>query len=75
MTLDRSPGFCFKRLIYSYLLETGYTPGDPPDGPCLVPNYYLIIFNVVHQVMLLTKHQGSRSSGFRQEDCFYVFTT
>ena len=30
--------------------------------------------NVVYQVMLLTKYQGYRPSGFRQEDCFYVFT-
>ena len=28
MTLDRSPEFCFKRLIYRYLLETGHAPDD-----------------------------------------------
>ena len=37
MTLDRSPEFCFKRLIYRYLLETGHAPDDLPCGPCLVP--------------------------------------
>ena len=37
MTLDRSPEFYFKRLIYRYLLETGHAPGDLPCGPCLVP--------------------------------------
>ena len=34
---DRSPEFCFKRLIYRYLLETGHAPGDLPCGPCSVP--------------------------------------
>ena len=33
MTLDRSPEFCFKRLIYRYLLETGHAPDDLPCGP------------------------------------------
>ena len=28
MTLDRSPEFCFKRLIYRYLLEIGHAPDD-----------------------------------------------
>ena len=36
MTLDRSPEFCFKRLIYRYLLETGDVPDDLPGGPCSV---------------------------------------
>ena len=36
MTLDRSPVLCFKRLIYRYLLETGYAPGDLPGGPYFV---------------------------------------
>ena len=34
---DRSPEFCFKRLIYRYLLETGHAPDDLPCGPCSVP--------------------------------------
>ena len=34
MTLDRSPEFCFKRLIYRYLLETGHAPDDLPCGTC-----------------------------------------
>ena len=34
---DRSPEFCFKRLIYRYLLETGHAPVDLPCGPCSVP--------------------------------------
>ena len=37
VTLDRSPEFCFKHLIYRYLLETGHAPDDLPCGPCLVP--------------------------------------
>ena len=32
MTLDRSPEFCFKRLIYRYLWETGNAPDDVPCG-------------------------------------------
>ena len=34
---DRSPEFCFKRLNYRYLLETGHAPDDLPCGPCSVP--------------------------------------
>ena len=34
---DRSPEFCFKRIIYRYLLETGHVPDDLPCGPCSVP--------------------------------------
>ena len=37
VTLDRSPEFCFKRLIYRYLLETVHAPDDLPCGPCSVP--------------------------------------
>ena len=38
MTLDRSPEFRLKRLIYiRYLLETGHAPDDLPCGPCSVP--------------------------------------
>ena len=37
VTLDRSPEFCFKRLIYRYLLETGHAPDDLSCGPCSVP--------------------------------------
>ena len=33
MTLDRSPEFCFKRLSYRYLFETGHAPDDLPCGP------------------------------------------
>ena len=34
LTPDRSPEFCFKHLIYRYLLETGHAPDDLPCGPC-----------------------------------------
>ena len=37
VTLDRAPGFCFKRLIYRYLLEPGHAPNDMPCGSCSVP--------------------------------------
>ena len=37
VTMDRSPEFCFKRLVYRYILETGLAPVDPPGGSCLVP--------------------------------------
>ena len=37
VTLDRSPEFCFKRLIYRYLLETGHAPDDLSCGPYSVP--------------------------------------
>ena len=73
MTLDRSPEFCFKRLIYSYLLETGHAPDDLPCGPMfglrVIIGTYLII---VYQLMLHAKYQGSRPDGFRQEHflCF-----
>ena len=40
MTLDRSPEFCLKLLIYIYLLKTGYSPGDPDVVPCLSPELY-----------------------------------
>ena len=36
MTLDRLPEFCFKRLIYRYLLETGHTPDNLACSPCSV---------------------------------------
>ena len=36
VTLDRSLEFCFKRLIYRYLFETGHDPDDLPCGPCSV---------------------------------------
>ena len=32
-----SPEFCFKRLIYRYLLEIGHSPNDLSCGPCSVP--------------------------------------
>ena len=70
MTLDRSPEFWFKRLIYMYLLETGYAPDAllwSIFGPRVIIGTYL---NVVYQMMLHTKYQGSRPVGFRQEDCF-----
>ena len=35
--LDRSPEFCFKRLIYRYLLETGHAFDDLPCCPFSVP--------------------------------------
>ena len=34
---DRSPEFCFKRIMYRYLLETGHFPDDLPCGPRSVP--------------------------------------
>ena len=37
VTLDRSPEFCFKRLIYRYLLEAGHALDDLLCGPCSVP--------------------------------------
>ena len=37
ITLDLSPEFCFKRLIYRYLLESGHAPDDLACGPCSVP--------------------------------------
>ena len=37
MTLDRSPEFGFKRLIYWYLLEDGHASDDRPGGSCLDP--------------------------------------
>ena len=67
MTLVRSPELCFKRLINRYLLETGHAPDDLPCGPCSVEHNYL---NVVYQLMLHTKCQGSRPGGYRQKDCF-----
>ena len=30
VTLDRSPEFCLKLIIYRYILETGHASGDPP---------------------------------------------
>ena len=36
VTLDRSPEFCFKCLIYKYLLETGHAPDALSCGPCSV---------------------------------------
>ena len=36
VALDRSPEFCFKRLIYRYLMETGHAPHGLPCGPCSV---------------------------------------
>ena len=75
MTLYRSPEFCFKRLIYRYLLETGHAPDDLSRGPCSLPVIIGTYLNVVYQLMLHTKYQGSRPGGFRQEDFFYyVFT-
>ena len=74
MTLDRSPEFCFKRLIYRYLLETGHAPDDLPCGPMfglrVIIGTYLII---VYQLMLHAKYQGSRPDGFRQE-YFFMFS-
>ena len=68
MTLDRSPEFCFKRLIYRYLLETGHALDDPAlwsmFGPIVIIRTYL---NVIYQLMLHTKYQGSRPGGFRHE--------
>ena len=37
VTLDCSPEFCFKRLIYTHLLETGHALDDLRCGPCSVP--------------------------------------
>ena len=44
MTRDRSPEFCFKRLICKYLLETGNAPGDLLDGSYLAQSHNLSIF-------------------------------
>ena len=44
MTIDRSPEFCFKRLIYRYILETGYAPDDLPCGPCRFQSHNWNIF-------------------------------
>ena len=44
VTMDPSSEFCFKRLIYRYLLETGHAPGDPPGESCLVPSHNLSLF-------------------------------
>ena len=73
MTLDRSPEFCFKHLIYRYLLETGHAPDDLSCGPCSVQVIIGTYLNAVCQLMLHTKYQGSRPGGFRQEDflCFH----
>ena len=73
MILDCSPEFCFKRLIYRYLLETGYAPDAvlwSMFSPRVIIETYL---NVVYQLMLHTKYQGSRPGGFRQED-FFMFS-
>ena len=37
VTMDRSTEFCFKHLIYKYLLETGHAPDDLSCGPCSPP--------------------------------------
>ena len=37
VTMDRSPEFCFKHLIYKYLFETGHAPDDLSCGPCSAP--------------------------------------
>ena len=77
MSLDRSPEFCFKCLIYRYLLETGHAPGDlacaklwSMFGLRVIIGAYL---NVVYQLMLHTKYQGSRPGVFRQDNflCFH----
>ena len=66
MTLDRSPEFCFKRLI-RILLETGHAPDDLPlwsvTGPRVIIGTYL---NFDYQLMLHAKYQGSRPGGFRE---------
>ena len=36
MTLNRSPEFCLKLLIYRYILETGHALGDLPGGAIFV---------------------------------------
>ena len=72
MTLDRSPEFCFKRLIYTYLLETGHALDDML---CSMFCHRVIIgtyLNFVYQLMLHTKYQGSRPGGFRQKYVFMV---
>ena len=37
VTLDHSPEFWFKRLIYRYFLETCNAPDDLLCGPCSAP--------------------------------------
>ena len=75
MTLNRSPEFCFRRLIYTYLLETGHALDDlrcwSMFGPRVIIGKYL---NFVYQLMLHTEYQGSRPGGFRQKYVFNVFT-
>ena len=41
VTLDRSPEFLFKPLIYMYLLKTSKSPGEPLVGLFLSPELYL----------------------------------
>ena len=67
MTLDRSPEFCFKRLIYRYLLETGHAPDDLSCGHVQSQGHNWNLLNVFYQLMLHTKYQGSRPGGFKQD--------
>ena len=51
VSLDRSPEFCFKRLIYRYLLKTGHALGlelaiDPPPPPGGIL-YTMIFWNYI----------------------------
>ena len=39
--MDRSPEFCFKRLIFRHLLEIGHAPDDLRCGTCSVPETQL----------------------------------
>ena len=56
-------------------METVHAPDDLLCGPCSVPESLLehIFKNVVYQMMLHTKYQGSRPGGFRQE-YFFMFS-
>ena len=44
LTLDCSPEFCFKHLIYKYLLETGHALGDYEVGHFRSKNHNLSVF-------------------------------
>ena len=49
VTIDRSPEFCLKRLIYRYILKTGHAPDDPPGVAIFVPRaIFGANFNMVH---------------------------
>ena len=61
VTLDRSPEFCFKRLIYMYLLETGHAPNWNLIKCCLPAD-------ATYQI------SGLYAWLFQTRRLFYVFT-